>query len=250
MKKSFFEIIPAIDILEGKCVRLTQGKFSLVEEFSTNPLDIAKKWEDLGATRLHIVDLDGARSGCPVNQNIIYKIASGTNAKLQVGGGIRTLKCIKDYLNGGISYVILGTGALLDRSFLKEAVSLYPKRTILGLDIKNGRLALSGWQETKKINLEKLSSEVEEVKQIIYTNVARDGTLAGPDLRSIKEITSFFSSEIIISGGITKIDNIVDILKLKKEKHPNICGVILGKALYKGLINLSNAISLVKEELT
>lgn len=249
MSNNLFEIIPAIDILDGKCVRLTQGQYNKVEEFSANPEDIAKKWLDEGATRLHIVDLNGAREGFPVNKEVIYKIISSIrkkNIKIQVGGGIRNSASIKEYLDQGINYTILGTKAFQDSSFVKEMVDLYKDQIILGLDIKNGRIALSGWEETTDLSFKKLSEETHAVKQIIYTDVSKDGTLAGPNLKSIREISSALKSEIIVSGGISSINDILNIVNLKKENHSNITGVILGKSLYKGTIDLSEAINSVK----
>ena len=249
MNKNLFEIIPAIDILDGKCVRLTQGKYNQIEEFSTNPQEIAEKWINSGATRLHIVDLNGAKAGYPVNQNIIYKIAKlakSKNTKIEVGGGIRTLESIKEYLNEGIDYIILGTKAFQDKTFLVKTAGLYTRQIILGLDMKNNRVALSGWQETTDINIKNLSCEITNIKQIIYTDISKDGTLTGPNLNSLKEVSNTFKSNIIASGGISSIENILEILNLKKQNHPNITGVILGKSLYKGNIDLSNAIDVVK----
>ena len=242
VRSNTFEIIPAIDILDGKCVRLTQGKYDQVEEFSTNPIDVAKKWASLGARRLHVIDLDGAKCGYLVNHKIIYKLANISGVKVQVGGGIRTKDAICDYLKGGISYVILGTKAFLDKKFLKEVVELYQNKIILSLDIKNSRLALSGWYKTTSLDIKKLKKELSSIKQIIYTDVSRDGTLKGPNLRSISRVASHFKSNIIVSGGIGSIKDIEEILKLKKQSYNNISGVILGKALYRGTIDLSTAI--------
>lgn len=247
MKQSSFEIIPAIDILNGKCVRLTQGKYNLVEEFSNKPEEIAKQWEGCGAKRLHIVDLDGAKEGRPVNHKVITKIIRAAKAKVQVGGGIRTLQSIKEYLNEGVSYIILGTKAFQDKIFLKEAVDLYGKEVILGLDLKNNRIALSGWNETLDVDIGKLGRDMQGIKQIIYTDVSKDGTLSGPNLKSIREVASTFKSKIIVSGGISSTGDIIAVLNIKKEGYSNISGVILGKSLYKGSINLSSAIELVKK---
>lgn len=244
MKKTSFEIIPAVDILGGKCVRLTMGEYDKVEEFSSNPNEIAKKWVDLGASRLHIVDLDGAKEGHPINFKVICSLAKSTGIKVQVGGGIRTLKTIKEYLNEGISYIILGTKALKDKVFLDEMLEKYNEKIIVGLDIKNKRLALSGWQETADLDINKLARYLGKAKQIIYTDVSKDGTLSGPNLKSIEEVAATFKSEIIVSGGMSTINDILSIIKIKKHKYPNISGVILGKSLYKGTIELSSAIEL------
>lgn len=244
-----FEIIPAIDILGGKCVRLTKGDFNKVEEFSQDPIEVAKKWIELGAKRLHVIDLDGAREGYPVNLNVITKITKGSSVKVQVGGGIRTYKAISDYLNNGASYVILGTKAFLDKLFLKETINLYQEKLILALDLKNNKIALSGWQETIELSISSLSKELTNVKQVIYTDILQDGTLRGPNLGSIEEVLNSFKSNIIISGGISTTNDILSIIRLKKEKYPNISGVILGKSLYKGTINLTSAIEATEKEL-
>ena len=245
--KGDLEIIPAIDILDGKCVRLTQGQYDKVEEFSTNPEEIAKKWIGLGAKRIHLVDLDGAKQGYPVNFKVISRIAKLTNIKVQVGGGIRTKETIKQCLNEGISYVILGTKAFQDKDFFKEILDLYDEKIILGLDLKNNRVALSGWQETIEINLNNLEEIFGNIKQIIYTDIAKDGTLSGPNLKSLEIVARSTKSKIIVSGGISSIEDIIAILKLKKESHQNISGIILGKSLYKQKIDLKEAIELTKK---
>ena len=242
-----FEIIPAIDILDGKCVRLTQGQYDKVEEFSTDPEEIAKKWIGCGAKRIHLVDLNGAKQGCPVNFHIISKITKIPGIRVQAGGGIRTKETIKQYLNEGISYVILGTRAFQDKDFFKEALDLYGEKIILGLDLKNNKVALSGWQETIEINLNNLEESLGRVNQIIYTDVSKDGTLSGPNLKSLDTVAGSVKSKIIASGGISNIEDILAILKLKKEKHQNISGVILGKSLYKQKIDLKEAIELTKK---
>ncbi|MBI2995549.1 MAG: 1-(5-phosphoribosyl)-5-[(5-phosphoribosylamino)methylideneamino]imidazole-4-carboxamide isomerase [Candidatus Melainabacteria bacterium] len=251
-KNTNFEIIPAIDILDGKCVRLTQGQYNLVEEFSNNPKEIAKKWISLGATRLHIVDLNGAKEGYPVNYKTITKIlkaAQETNKeiKIQVGGGIRTHESIRNYLNEGVSYLILGTKVLQDKVFLKEVTKSYLEKIIISLDMKNNKIAISGWQETTDTSLSSLASDIKDIKQIIYTDISKDGTLRGPNLVSLKEIASLLNSNIIVSGGISTIKDIQTILDIKALEHQNISGVILGKSLYKGTINLNEAIELAKK---
>lgn len=242
-----FEIIPAIDIMDGKCVRLTQGQYDKVEEFSTNPQEIAQKWIDSGAKRLHLVDLDGAKQGYPVNFNIISKITKIPNIKVQIGGGIRTEETIRKYLDGGASYIILGTKAFQDKDFFKHVLGLYGERIILGLDLKNNRVALSGWHQTIEINLNNLENHLGNIKQIIYTDISKDGTLSGPNLKSLEEIANSVKSQVIVSGGISSMDDVFAVLKLKKEKHQNISGVILGKSLYKQKIDLKEAIELIKK---
>ena len=249
MKLSDFEVIPAIDILGGKCVRLTQGQYDQVEQFSNKPDEIAKKWVELGANRLHVVDLDGAKEGHPVNFKAITNLVKATSAKVQVGGGIRTVQSIKEYINEGISYIILGTKAFQDKIFLNQVLETYGEKIIIGLDLKNNRVALSGWHETCDIKLEDLKESIGQAKQIIYTDISKDGTLTGPNLKSVETIASSFKSEIIVSGGVSSTEDILAILNIKKKGRSNISGVILGKSLYKGMINLDSAIKLVKKEL-
>ncbi len=239
-----FEIIPAIDILDGKCVRLTQGQYDKVEEFSTNPEEIAKKWVSCGAKRIHLIDLNGAKEGYPVNFEVISTITKIPNIKVQVGGGVRTKETIKQYLDEGVSYIILGTKAFQDKDFFKEVLDLYDEKIILGLDLKNNKVALSGWQETIKINLNNLEEHFGNIKQIIHTDISKDGTLSGPNLESLSVVANSVKSKIIVSGGISGMEDILAILKLKKEKHQNISGVILGKSLYKEKIDLREAIEL------
>lgn len=240
-----FDIIPAIDILEGKCVRLTQGKYDLVEEFSNHPEEIAKKWVDEGASRLHIVDLDGAKEGHPVNREIIKKIISSVKAKVQIGGGIRTLNDIKDCLDYGVSYIVLGTKAFKDSTFLRDVTALYDEKIIIALDLKDNRIALSGWKETSDLEIEKLSRSIKGVRQLIYTDISKDGTLSGPNIENIAYVVQLFKAEIVVSGGISNLENISRLLDLKKKKgFSHISGVILGKSLYKKTIDLKSAIKL------
>ena len=242
-----FEIIPAIDILNGKCVRLTQGQYDKIEEFSTNPEEVARKWASYGAKRIHLVDLDGAKQGHPINFEIISKIIKIPDIEVQVGGGIRTREVIKQYLDEGVGYIILGTEAFQDKDFFQEMLTLYGKKVILGLDLKDNKVALSGWQETIEINLNNLEKYFGSIKQIIHTDISKDGTLSGPNFKSLSTLADSVSAEIIASGGISSIEDILAILKLKKEKYRNISGVILGKSLYKQKIDLREAIKLVKK---
>ena len=246
-KTDIFDIIPAIDILGGKCVRLTQGEYGRVEEFSTDPEEIAKKWISFGAKRIHVVDLDGAKQGYPVNFNVISKIIKISGVKVQVGGGIRNKEAVEKYLDEGACYVILGTKAFQDKDFFKNLLKLFGERIILGLDLKDGKAALSGWQETIEINLNNIEEYMGNVEQIIYTDISKDGTLSGPNLKSLEVVAGSIRSKIIASGGISSMEDIIAILKLKREKCRNIAGVILGKSLYKQKIDLREAIELTKK---
>lgn len=251
MNKTIFELIPAIDILDGKCVRLTLGDYSKVEEFSSNPEEIGKKWIDLGAQRIHIVDLNGAKEGYPVNFKVICNLIKKLpNIRIQVGGGIRNIDLVENYLKEGVSFIILGTRIFKDKPFLEEVVNKYRDSIIAGLDLKNNKIALSGWKETTDLNIEELRKSMSGIKQMVYTDITKDGTLSGPDLKRLEVVASSFSSNIIVSGGISSIDDITNILSLKKLKCPNISGVILGKSLYKGTVNLKDAIETVTNKLT
>ncbi len=244
-----FELIPAIDILDGKCVRLTQGNYENVEKFSDNPLDIAKKWLDCGVSRLHLVDLNGAKEGKPVNKEVISSIVRNTKAKVQIGGGIRSLDNIKEYLGIGVSYTILGTRAFQDKGFLNSSIDLFADKIIVGLDLKDKKIALSGWLEASDLGLDELKDYLSKVKQIVFTDVSKDGMLNGPNLNSVKEIATLLKSEIIVSGGIASVQNLIDLINLKKNGYGNISGTILGKSLYKETINLKNAVQVVEKEL-
>ena len=246
MDSESFEIIPAIDILDGKCVRLFQGDYKLREEFSPDPVEIGEKWINMGAKRLHIVDLDGAKEGLPRNFKTISKIAAFPGIKIQVGGGIRTYKTMEEYFAVGVKGVVLGTKAFSDRDFVRQAVKKYGKRIIVGLDLKDKKVALSGWQKLIDIDLNKIPELLEGVDEIIYTDVSKDGTLEGPNFKSLEEIGSLFRQKIIVSGGMSHIGDVLKLIELKKKSLANISGVILGKSLYKGTIDLSSAISSAK----
>lgn len=252
MPKEEFQIIPAIDILDGKCVRLLQGKFELAEEHSINPLDVLNRWIDLGSKRIHIIDLNGAKEGYLVNFSLIselVKVALSSNVVIQVGGGIRTHDSVRKYLDQGVSYIILSTRIFKDLAFFKSVKGLYGSNLIIGLDLKATKLALGGWKEEVNISLENFAKELTLEDQVVYTNVSRDGTLGGVDLSAVSKIAGLFGSKIIISGGISTIQDIISILRLKKEKYNNIVGVVLGKSLYKGTVDLKLAIEEVERSL-
>lgn len=249
MNTESFDVIPAIDILDGKCVRLFQGNYDKVEEFFTSPDNVAKNWVEAGAKRLHIVDLNGAKEGYPVNFKTIKQIIKSVrakNVKLQVGGGVRTLDDIKNYLELGVDFLILGTKAFEDKAFFEEALGLFGQKIILSLDLKDKKLALRGWQEGIDVKFSDLNEYIGSVKQVVYTDINKDGTLSGPNLDSIKEIAKLLKTGIIVSGGISTLNDIVAILNAKKDSCPNIQGVILGKSLYKETIDLRSAIKLAQ----
>lgn len=234
-------IYPAIDIIGGKCVRLQQGSYSDVTVFGDSPVDMAKKWESLGAEYLHVVDLDGARSGKSENAEIIAQIAKTLKIPVQIGGGIRTLETIEAYLSGGLSRVILGTSAVNNREMLISALKEYKDKIAVGIDAKDGKVAIHGWEKTSDFTAVEFAKEVEALgtKTIIYTDISRDGMLKGPNLQAMKEMADSVSLNVIASGGVSKLADIVDL------KQTGVSGVIVGKALYTGNVNLKEAIEAI-----
>jgi len=231
-------IFPAIDILQGKCVRLIQGDYNQEKVYSDSPIDMAKKWEQLGAEYIHIVDLDGAKSGESINQSIITDIAQSVKIPVQVGGGIRSIKTIDTYINNGVSRVIIGTAAIQDREFSNEAVKTYGEKIAVSLDAKNGYVATDGWTETSTVKALDLLKELEEIglKTIVYTDIAKDGMLQGPNLAEQKSINEATSMDVIASGGVTTKQDVKNLEKL------NMYGAIIGKALYDGKLDFSDVI--------
>ncbi len=241
------EIIPAIDLLGGKCVRLHQGNYNLVTEFSSDPIQQALIWQEKGATRLHLVDLDGAKTGKPVNDLTIKAIKKELTIPIQIGGGIRSEERAEDLINTGIDHVILGTLAIEKPEIVKKLSSKYPGKIILGIDAKDGRVATRGWinqSKTKATDLVKNLSQ-SRVSAIISTDISTDGTLEGPNLNFLKEIASVSNVPVIASGGIGSIADILSLLPLERY---GICGVIIGRALYDGEIDLTEAIRIAKNQ--
>ena len=232
------EIIPAIDIIEGRCVRLTRGDFSKKIVYSDNPISVAKEWESKGVDRIHIVDLDGAKSGRPVNRDIILKIIESVNIPVQIGGGIRSLDSIADYINGGARKVILGSIVFEDEYILKEAISRYQENIIVSLDVKEEKIFIHGWLKETEFNYIEIGKNLRDtgVKEFIYTNIERDGTLESPDIDGLKRFIDSVGVPTIASGGICKIEDI------KRVKEAGAVGAIIGKALYEGKISLEEAI--------
>ena len=236
------KIFPAIDIKDKKCVRLVKGDFDNKTEYEMSPVDQASKYMDHGFKNLHIVDLDGALSGKTVNLEIIREIVKKFNFKIEIGGGIRSFDSIKQYTDVGVEKVILGSAAIKDKNFLKEACLKFPNKIALGLDAKDGFLSVFGWKEnSNKLTIEFLK-EVNEygISRLIYTDINRDGTKQSPNFDETSKIANISKCPVIISGGVSSID---DIKKAKDLK--NIEGIIVGKAIYDGDIHLKD---LVKED--
>jgi len=234
-------IYPAIDIKNGKCVRLVQGKADAETIYSENPIEVAKKWEEMGAQFLHIVDLDGAFSGVPINMDIIKKIAKSSSIPIQVGGGIRALEKIEEYLElPGVRRVIIGTSAITNPDLLTKAVARFREQIAVGIDAKNGKLAIHGWVESTEIYAVSFGKDLKEigVNTVVYTDISKDGMLSGPNLESTKELIERTGLKVIASGGIKSIQ---DILNLKQI---GAAGAIIGKALYTGAIDLREVLAL------
>jgi len=231
-------IYPAIDIRNGKCVRLTQGRYDDMTVFSDEPVNTAIKFQEAGALWLHVVDLDGAR-GDANNRGLIIEIASKLNIPVQTGGGIRTLDDIKELLESGIARVILGTAAVKNPELVAKAVSLYNDRIAAGIDAKDGYVAIEGWEKVSRIKALDLAKTMEEagVKTIIYTDIATDGMLSGPNINAMAEMVEKVNMEVIASGGVSKVE---DLLALKET---GVHGAIVGKALYTGSVDLKEALA-------
>ena len=232
------KIYPAIDIKDGKCVRLLRGSFDDVTVYGDNPAEMARKWESLGGEYIHVVDLDGALKGHGVNAESIKKICKAVNVPVQTGGGIRSISDIEAKLECGISRVIIGTKAVSDADFVKEAVKRYGDKIVIGIDAKDGMVAIEGWEKTSEYQAVEFAKKMEEigVKTIIYTDIATDGTLMGPNVDAMREMVNNTNMDIIASGGIGNIEHIKALIPTGVE------GVITGRALYTGNINLCDAI--------
>ena len=235
------KIFPAIDIKDKKCVRLVKGEFDNKTEYEMSPIDQAEKYNDHGFINLHIVDLDGALTGETVNLDIIQEIVKKFNLKIEVGGGVRNIDNIQKYIDSGVEKVILGSAAIKDKSFLKEACERFPNQIALGLDAKDGYLSVSGWKEnSNQLTLDYLK-EVNDfgASRLIYTDINQDGMKQGPNFEETSKVADISNCPVIISGGVSSID---DIKKAKKLNNNNIEGIIVGKAIYDGDINLDELI--------
>lgn len=236
-------IYPAIDIKDGKCVRLVQGLFTDVTVYSDNPVEMAVKFEQDGARYLHTVDLDGARMGEPKNMDIVGEIAAKLKIPVQLGGGVRNLEALEGALQKGISRVILGTSAVSDTGFVKKALQIYKDRIAIGIDAKDGRVAIEGWEKTSDFTAVSFARQMQHLgaQTIIYTDISRDGMLAGPNLKAMEEMVRALDVAVIASGGVKGVEDI------KNLKNVGVAGAIVGKALYTGNIDLKEAIELARK---
>jgi len=237
------KIFPAIDIKDKKCVRLVKGDFDKKTEYKMSPVEQAGKYKDHGFKNLHIVDLDGALTGETINLNIIQEIVTKFDLKIEIGGGIRNYESIKRYTEAGVEKVILGSAAIKDKNFLKQACEKFPNKIALGLDAKDGYLSVSGWKEnSNQFTLDYLK-EVNDygASRLIYTDINRDGMKQSPNFEETVKVASTSKCPVVISGGVSSID---DVKKTKELSNKNIEGIIVGKAIYDGDIKLDE---LVKE---
>ena len=231
------KIFPAIDIKDKKCVRLVKGDFDNKTEYEMSPVEQAGKYKDHGFKNLHIVDLDGALSGEIVNLDIIQEIVKKSDLKIEVGGGVRNIDSIKKYTDSGVEKVILGSAAIKDKNFLKEACQKFPNQIALGLDAKDGYLSVSGWKENSNKLILDFLKEVNDLgaSRLIYTDINQDGMKQGPNFEETSKVAEISNCPVIISGGVSSID---DIKKAKELSNKNIEGIIVGKAIYDCDINL------------
>lgn len=232
-------LIPAIDIKEGKCVRLRQGLMEDSTVFSDSPVAMADKWVELGAKRIHLVDLDGAFAGKPANADIIHEIVERhPTVPIQIGGGIRNEKTIEAYLDAGVQYVIIGTRAVNEPHFVSDIAIEYPGHIIVGLDAKDGKVAIDGWSKLSKHDVIDLAQHFEEdgVYAIIYTDIARDGMMQGVNIEATQKLAEAVRIPIIASGGVT---NMGDLIALQKIESSGVSGVITGRAIYEGSLDFA-----------
>lgn len=236
-------IYPAIDLREGKCVRLVQGKFDNMTVYSDNPIEIALKWKTMGAEYLHVVDLDGARYGEPKNIDVVSGIAAQVGIPVQMGGGIRSIEMVEKVLGSGVKRIILGTSAVKDPELVKEALKRYGDRIAVGIDAKDGLVAIEGWERTSENSAVDFAKKMEDIgaKTIIYTDISRDGMLSGPNLKAMQEMAEAVNIDVIASGGVGGLQDIHSL------KNTGVSGVIVGKALYTGKVDLKKALEAAKD---
>jgi len=235
------EIIPAVDIRGGRCVRLYQGDFQRETVFGDDPVAVARSWQEAGATRLHVVDLDGAREGRPANAQVIRRLIQAVSIPVQVGGGLRDRQSIEGYLGAGIDRVVLGTAAVKDPSLLAEAIAEHGERIVVAVDARVGMVAIEGWQEETPLSAAQLMSELatKGVPRFIYTDALRDGTLQGPDFAAVETVLARVGVPVIYAGGVSSIPDLVRLASLGAE------AAIIGQALYTGAVDFQQALKVL-----
>lgn len=238
------DVIPAIDLLEGRCVRLYQGDYAQSQVFDENPVAVARQWADQGAARLHLVDLDGAKAGHPVNLEAIEAIVQAVDIPVQVGGGLRDRQNVADLLATGVERAILGTVAVEQPDLVDQLCQQFPGQIVVGIDARNGRVATRGWIETSEVMATDLAQQMAKLgaAAIIYTDIHRDGTLQGPNLDALRELASAIEIPVIASGGVSSVTDLLSLLGLEPQ---GVTGAIVGRALYTGDVSLKEALRAV-----
>lgn len=235
-------IFPAIDLYDGKAVRLYKGNYAEMTVYSDDPLSVAQDFERKGATYIHMVDLEGAKDGTTPNLSVVRDIAQKTGLRVEIGGGIRSMETVDKYISAGVYRVILGTAAVNDKAFLEEALQKYGEKIAVGADIKNGYVAIKGWLETSEIACDAFFEEMQEkgVKTIICTDISKDGAMKGTNLELYRSLSDRFSIDIVASGGVSSMDDVIAL------RNMELYGAIIGKAYYVGAIDLKEAIEVSK----
>lgn len=236
-------LLPAVDILNGACVRLYKGEYATARQVAADPFETVKSFEKVGAEYIHTVDLDGAKRGSRVNADLLCRMASCVDVPVELGGGIRDMESVDFYLSRGISRVILGSAALKDKEFLRRAVDAYKERIAVGIDAKDGLVSTEGWTETGTTDYLEFAAEMEEigVQNIIFTDISRDGTLSGPNTRLLAALSERVGVRITASGGVKDMEDVRTLMNMK------LYGAIVGRALYDGSLDLERAVRLTKE---
>ncbi|CUQ65091.1 1-(5-phosphoribosyl)-5-[(5-phosphoribosylamino)methylideneamino]imidazole-4-carboxamide isomerase [Candidatus Nitrospira inopinata] len=239
-------VIPAIDLKDGRCVRLRQGDMAAETVYSDDVRAVAGRWQEQGAGLIHVVDLNGAVDGKPRNLPQIEAVMKAVGVNVQVGGGVRSIETVRQYLRAGVSRVVLGTAALTDRAFLERACREFPRRVVLGLDARNGNVAVKGWTEVSDVRAVDLLKELSgfALGAVIYTDIARDGMLSGPNIPALEEIVASSPFPVIASGGISKIDDLLAVRSLGSRVE----GAIVGKALYDGMLDYRAAVAALSKK--
>lgn len=236
-------IIPAIDLIDGKAVRLQKGDYNKVTVYSDSPAEVAESFERDGAKLLHVVDLDGAKDGTTANFDTVKEIIRRTGLSVEIGGGVRNIERVKKYIDIGVDRVIIGTAAITDPDFLREAVRLYGEKIVVGVDVKDGYVAIKGWLEVSEVSCNDFCEHLSSlgVKTVICTDISKDGMMSGTNLELYRDLNERFGMNIIASGGVSTLDDVRALGKM------NMYGAILGKALYTGAVKLTDAVSVAEE---
>ena len=238
------ELIPAIDIRDGKCVRLYQGDYNKETIYSNSPSDVAIRWENAGASSIHIVDLDGAKAGTPVNLDLVENIVSSVNIKVQLGGGIRTLESAKKARSIGVNRIVMGTTAVQDPNIIQKICEeIGPETFVVSIDAKDSQVVINGWTQDSKLDIFELINRIESmgVKRFVYTDITKDGTLTNPNFKTIEQIANKTSLNMLVAGGISSTEHLITLSELGIE------GAIVGKAIYTGDIDIQKANQVLKK---